>query len=108
MKIIKRIELAASAAGRWSDQYGPNFDTFGALDKKAIHENLLALGENPSVVDVNKTIGNTSWTRATCGECQVEGFDEVIMVGEEPDYESSTACLCKSCLQSALRIFNHT
>lgn len=53
-----------------------------------------------SAEDVNKIIGNGSWTRLLCNECN-KPADWVIEVGEAPDYESSTARLCRSCAAMA-------
>ena len=104
MKIITRQELADGAARRWKEAYlksdgktwsssarglPPKADTYAELIK-------LAIGTPPDVID--KTIGNGSWTNLSCDECQADGVDAVVQVGEEPDYESCTANLCLDCV----------
>lgn len=60
--------------------------------------------ETATAEDVAKIIGNASWVcKKRCHECG-ERHDTVIEVGEEPDYESATACLCAGCVREALRI----
>lgn len=93
MKLITRQSRAAKAAEAWAAQYRNG-------RKKDIHDALLALGESPSPDDVNQVIGNGSWTDLKCDECGCS-VERVVMVGEEPDYESSTAQLCPSCLSVA-------
>lgn len=58
-------------------------------------------GETATVEEVNKIIGNNSWTRLTCNECGAH-VTAVIEVGEPSDYESRTAHLCRPCLERAL------
>lgn len=41
--------------------------------------------------------------RPTCDEC-CEKADNVVQIGEEPDYESSTAKICEPCLRKALAL----
>ena len=38
-----------------------------------------------------------------CDECDHNGFD-IVMMGQEPDYESRTAYLCLSCLKKAINL----
>ena len=100
MRIITTKQLALKATDRWYSQYFKNGNwARHGNDKREIYENLEKLGENPTPKQVNETIGNDSWTRLRCHECK-EHVDLVVEVGEEPDYESSTANLCKSCLTS--------
>lgn len=48
-------------------------------------------------------IGNRSWTRNECDECG-QDCDIVVRLGQEPDYESSTAQICLACLQVAIQL----
>lgn len=50
---------------------------------------------------VDEAFGNSSWTRMQCDECGAH-VDWVVELGQEPDYESATACICRSCLNKAL------
>lgn len=61
--------------------------------------------ETCSKEDVNEAIGNKSWTILSCDHCKQE-VDAIVTVGEIPDYESSTACICKECARKALEAFD--
>ena len=41
----------------------------------------------------------------TCNECGGE-VEDLVEIGEEPDYESATAIVCKSCIEKALLLFS--
>lgn len=47
---------------------------------------------------------NSRWSKPPCDECGTEK-DALVQVGQEPDYESSTASICKDCLIKALSLF---
>lgn len=100
MKLITRHDLAKQAANRWSKQYPPD----RWPDKQGILKKIINLGKSPSPDDVDKVIGNGSWTRITCTECRNENADSVIHLGEEPDYESMTVYICFDCLDKATSI----
>lgn len=55
--------------------------------------------------EVDRTIGDTSWTEHKCSECG-DYYSEIFMLGEEPDYESNTAYLCRGCMQEAINLCN--
>lgn len=80
MRIINQRHLIVSVA-----------EKLEALDK-----------ENASAKDVADIIRNESWTRLECSECGCE-CDWVLMVGQEPDYESRTAYLCFGCVKLAAK-----
>jgi hypothetical protein len=95
--LINRRTSAACAAARWSDQYREG----DSPEKLAIGEKLQLLGPAPYPDAVDAIIGNDSWTRVPrCSACGSEK-EFVIRVGEAPNYESETACLCDSCLEEA-------
>ncbi|RLI71039.1 hypothetical protein DRO91_06105, partial [Candidatus Heimdallarchaeota archaeon] len=73
----------------------------GKGSSKKIYKQLLSLGNKPSPDKIDETIGNSSWTSVICNECN-SGADFVIEVGEEADYDSATARLCKACIEKAL------
>jgi hypothetical protein len=104
MKLITRKGLAAAASDRWLRQYFKSGTWQYGADKETIYRKLQALGETPAPEDVNKIIGNDSWTEICCDECG-EKVEEVVQLGEELDYESSTANICKFCLISAMEEF---
>jgi hypothetical protein len=106
MKLITRQTLAAEVAQRWKSRYYNPRDgawyTYAGGNVAEKYEALLALGSSPLPEDVDKVIGNDSWTiEPRCHECGANG-GPVVQLGEEPDYESSTACICPSCLNKAL------
>lgn len=94
MKLITRYERAKTAAKRWREQYPRDHHGIGAK--------LEDLGAFPSPHDVDRVIGNKSWTRVTdCSECGALEPDMVMEIGESPDIESSTAWICYKCLNQA-------
>lgn len=99
MKPIRttRKMLAATAAERWRRQYPPS--TFFDGDREETYDRLIGLGSAPSPEDVDRVIGNDTWTRDTCtscGDCDVGAWTEV---GGE-DYVT----LCDACLEEAARL----
>lgn len=98
MKLITRQSQANSAAERWRRQYPAGQCS---ADREEIYRQLCLLGAAPDPDEVDRIIGNPSWTETgTCDECGKEGGDRV-EVGEEQDYESRTACLCRECVHRA-------
>lgn len=115
MKLTTQRDTIRAVASRWRQQYEPFTDdrpmfswrtgvTSPPLNKKQIAEKLDDLdGETATPEDVAAIIGNESWTRLTCDECGKD-TDAVLTVGQEPDYESHTASLCRSCVERASSI----
>jgi hypothetical protein len=103
VKVITQRDLIKNILITWKTQY-PNPDP----NKKEIEINLSKLNlKTVAVSTVNKIIGNSSWTSLRCDEC-LAYVGEIIQVGEEPDYESATACLCSVCLRKAYQLLNGT
>lgn len=111
MRLVKRIDLAKTAAERWKAQYCPKGRwregvlVYGRT-KEEIYNGLVTLGPNPDPNDVNATIGNSSWTSCRCDECG-GNFEEVLLIGDEPDYDSRTVTVCVNCVMHAETYFNH-
>jgi len=107
MNLITRQNLANQAANRWEKEvYGYIWSQLDSRDynpKKAIFNKLVSLGEYPAPDAVDKVVGNDSWTRTFCNECEEENID-VVELGEEENYGSSTAKICESCLRRALEL----
>lgn len=108
MKLITRVQKAHSAEKSWYDTYSQggwwgdkSFVT--GRTKKETHEALIELGTTPSPEDVNKIIGNTSWTDCYCHDCG-KSVEEVVQLGQEPDYDSATANICFPCLKKAVKL----
>lgn len=99
MRVITRQMLANEAASSWKRQY------YGWTDqsKVAIGEQLEALGDSPLADRVDKVIGNQSWTRLTCDDCD-KVVDRVVQLGQPLDYDSRTANVCADCFAKAVRL----
>ena len=116
MKKITNRDLIRTVSARWFKVYGDTMDSTPPLftfnskvvserkTKRQISSELQSLdGDTATKEDVALIIGNDSWVRLTCDECE-EDVDTVIRVGEKPDYESSTAYLCGSCVLKAFNL----
>jgi len=100
--LITREQVAAQTAERFRRQYGPNFGVYPWGDSAEVLKQLNALGPSPAVEDVEALC--QGWTLLSCDECG-DRVDQVVQVGQEPDYESSTACLCWKCAVNAVALF---
>lgn len=63
-----------------------------------------------SAADIDAVMGianGHSWCAVSCNGCEKSVHDDVVFVGDEPDYESSSATLCVSCLREALALTEH-
>lgn len=98
---ITRYTLAASAAKRWQAQYRDDYRFSDNRTAGDIRARLVALGPSPDPADV-VAIAGPSWAADPwCNGCD-RAVPVVVQVGQEPDYESSTANLCVDCLRAAL------
>jgi len=100
MKLITRQSLANKACERWAEQYPIE----RWPDRQLVLKKLIELGDNCNPDEVDAIIGNGSWTRTKCDECNNDDGVDVIQLGQEPDYESNTANICKDCLDKGLFI----
>lgn len=113
MLIINERSHVRDVAKRWERQYASYMDSGsrGELkkvlkrDAKDVLFKLKSLDvETATAEDVKNIIGNDSWVCDTkCDECG-KAFGEVVQLGEEPDYESHTICICSSCLIKAVKL----
>ncbi len=103
MELIRKQDKIDRVADHWKNVYsGPRGWYSSVFDAESVYTGLIALTDDTRTEDrVNRIIGNNYWTRNTCDEC---GQDAAVLVqvGQEPDYESRTACVCVSCLRMAL------
>lgn len=97
MFIQTRHSNAEKAADAWERAY--KYDRDGKAAK------IRALGNHPDPDAVNEIIGNQSWTRCLCNECNRD-VEAVVQLGQEPDYESRTAWICRDCIKLALAAFD--
>jgi len=107
VKVITQRDLIRGVAYSWGKQYArhmekdPEYGLATGESYMSIHLELLALNsETATAEDVEAIIGNGSWTGLKCNECGKYPVS-VIQVGDEPDYESSTAHLCALCARDA-------
>lgn len=105
---ITAQSLASGAADRWRKQYtryikhDPTWTTRGERTPAETLRMLEALGPTPTPEQVNAVLGGDGWTKPyACGVCG-ERRDAVCEIGQQPDYESSTAYVCRPCLTKAL------
>ena len=99
MYLITRQNLADKAAQRWGEQYAVN----PTSEQTTILARLNALPPGAPPDDIDQIIGNGSWTKLECDECGTI-VDAIIQLGQEPDYESSTASVCFDCLKAAIKL----
>ncbi len=86
MKIVTRKVRAADIFKRWEQQY--------PSDLEGIGKKLKELGDNPDPDEVDRIIGNTTWTHLICDHCK--NYVEVAVGLWEEFY------LCKECLEKAV------
>ena len=105
MKLITIRSQIQDVAGRWAIQYYSNGER--ARDKKILQALLALNTATATAEDVAAIIGNPTWVcPQTCSECKNEYVDAVVEVGEEPNYGSNTAWLCRDCLIKALALMD--
>jgi hypothetical protein len=99
MKLITERSLIRGVAKRWREQYPAGRDE----KRDEIFIRLSALNkEAATAAEVSQIVGNASWTEVpTCDECG-ERSHVLVEIGQEPDYESSTATICVTCLHQAV------
>jgi hypothetical protein len=103
VKVITRQTLANEALQKWVRQYHASPGEPHYSWANPIKERLMALGPSPEPDAVDAAVQNGSWTQVpACDECG--GQPEIaVCVGQEPDYDSRTAFLCRACLVEALK-----
>jgi len=101
MKIITIEDRIKSVAQRYKNQYQYTWDSciFGRKNHQ-LHYDLLLKAKTKE--DVANALQRFGWVELRCDECRKE-INTVIQMGEEPDYESSTALLCIDCLKEAIK-----
>jgi len=98
MEIITKRQVIQGVQERWNRQYSRMRSNHPLINVGPQLESLNL--DIVSADDVNKIIGNNSWTALSCDECKKD-VEAIIVVGEEPDYESSTARVCFDCIRKA-------
>ena len=99
MELLNERTETRTIVKRW-DMYA------SCSDREEILQQLKKLDlETATAKDVAQIVGNGSWvkTRYECHECGQE-YDQVVTLGEPPDYEACTADICEDCLRKALKL----
>lgn len=98
MRIVSRAGKAVKARESWHNTYyDSRFGWRFGEEKRVKYEALVALGQEPNPDDVDRVIGNPSWTSCRCDECDSTP-EFLVMVGQEPDYDANTVHLCAGCI----------
>lgn len=104
MKLLDERTQVREVAQSWHRQYGEG--TYG-MDKRGrmVGRELAALNvETATAMQVAEIIGHNGWVKPQkCDECGTESW-KIVQIGEEPDYESSTANICADCIRKALAL----
>lgn len=107
MKLFTQRILIRAVAERWRQAASVTPDLYGhpPRSRAKVLSKLESLDlETATHEEISDIIGNESWTRMdACDECGVVP-EVMVRLGEDPDYESSTACICPSCLEKAVRL----
>lgn len=97
MNITTKQWALSTVAERWKRQYPQSHQD--------IFQKLSALSAVADEDEITKIIGNSSWTRLQCDECGRD-VDAYVTIGQEQDYDSSTARICRDCIAKALALFD--
>lgn len=109
MKLLSERNQIREVAGSWRDQYfvrkGGEWGKTMYGPTEPVYVGLLALDvETATIADVDKIIRVGGWVApVTCHECGAATWD-CVQLGQEPDYDSSTASICCGCLRAALAL----
>jgi hypothetical protein len=103
MKLLSEAEDVATVAERWKAQYlwKGKWGVYSG-DSQKIYERLAALPSSAKAADVAAIIGNNTWIGESCSECGNKRA--IIMIGQEPDYESATVWLCRACVDALINL----
>lgn len=99
-------QLIQELPDRWAVQYKEEIKRDKG-EKARIYKKLKALDLNTvSPQTVADIIGNDSWTLLSCDQCNAVKIDSVVVVGEMPYYDTSTAHLCYDCCKAAFALIS--
>ena len=100
--LLTKQHLVNTVDERWKKQYyrDDSWSYYGE-DKVETYEKLVDLGSKKNPEDVDKIIGNSSWTRLICSHCNKD-VDAVFIFGA-----SEESCyVCEGCVSVAVQQFN--
>ncbi len=98
--VIHRRDIIRSVPDRWDAQY-PKAWAHADMVAKGKHLRVLDL-EKATSADIERVIGNDSWTVMRCHECQ-QDRSPLVRIGEEPDCDANWVDVCPECLQKAVQ-----
>ena len=110
MKRITERDRILTVAERWDAQYSINIEgvpprpntSLAPRTARHISERLHKLNlKKVKASTVNKVIGNDSWTRVLCEECEKDVEQVVALYGSGSD---TAIKICESCLNLAKRV----
>lgn len=111
MNLLSERNQVRTVAERWKRQY-PDLWRPAVAGKNGeprrrgdILAELSGLdNDTATAADVAEIVGNSFWCCAmACHECGQSSWD-VVELGEEPDWESSTVRICIDCLRKAVAL----
>ena len=99
--LLTKQHLANIVDDRWKKQYyiDDSLDRYGE-DKFKKYEQLVSLGKIKNPEDVDKIIGNSSWTRLICNHCN-KYVDTVFVFG----IGHNSLHICEDCVNIAVEQF---
>ncbi len=102
MELITKKSILADLPERWKMQYRTNYQLF---DGKWTFDIIKQLEAEQDLTEerAKEILGNDSWTRNKCDECDKDVY-ATVQLGQEPDYESATANICLDCLNKAIAL----
>ena len=98
--IIRRSDIVAKAVDRFEEQYG------GGLypHHKAKIPELRALPKDGRYSEnIDKIIGNDSWTKIECDECG-ERKEILVTIGVDREWDCAAASVCEECVSKAVNL----
>ena len=100
--LLTKQHLVNTVDDRWKKPYyfNSSWDYYGD-DKVKKYEKLVNLGKIKNPEDVDKIIGNSSWTRLVCHNCDKD-VDAVFIFGTDHD----SLYVCEDCVNIAFEQFN--
>ena len=100
--LLTKQHLVNTVDERWKKQYYLN-SSWGYYGEYKVekYKDLVNLGSNKNLEDVDKIIGNSSWTRLICNHCNKD-VSAVFIFGTSED----SLYICEDCANIAVEQFN--
>jgi hypothetical protein len=101
MKLITRQSKVKGAIQSFLNNYPHHNRPNAPFYTRERYNKVVALDLETATPEDVEQILNFSWVECLCHECG-GSFDAVVQVGQEPDYDTRSANVCKGCLLRAL------